>query len=343
MSYQNVLNQVKKKQMAPVYLLYGTETYFIQDLKEKITETVVPEQDSENIIHYDLEETPIQEVVADAETYPLFSEQKLIIASNPVFLKAKPPKILFEHHVDVLYDYLNDPVPFTTLVFIAPYEKIDERKKISKALKKHATVAICQPLREKETARWINDYSAELAITIDPDVKEMLEAEFSGNLDILKNELHKYALYVGKGGFVSSDVANKLTSHSINHTSLRLADAVMEQDLSLAVNISKDLLKMKEEPIAIIGLLAFQFRAVLRVKLFRQSGYTQTQIQQQLKMHPFVVKMAMKRERRFSFHQLERVIGILTDADETMKRGRMEKDFAFELLIYDLIKTASSS
>src|SRR5699024_7819056 len=99
MPYQNVLNQVKKKQMAPVYLLYHTETYFIQDLKEKITQTVVPEHDSENIIHYDLEETPIQEVVADAETYPPFSEQKLLIAGNPVFLQANPHKILFEHQL----------------------------------------------------------------------------------------------------------------------------------------------------------------------------------------------------------------------------------------------------
>src|SRR5699024_10045100 len=149
MSYQNVLNQVKKKQMAPVYLLYGTETYFRQDLKEKITETVVPEQDSENIIHYDLEETSIQEVDADAETYQLFSEQKLIIARNLVILKAKSPNIVIGQHVDVLCDYLNDRITLRRVVFIAQYEKSEERNKISKAFKKHATVAICQPLREK--------------------------------------------------------------------------------------------------------------------------------------------------------------------------------------------------
>src|SRR5699024_5247930 len=123
-----------------------------------ITEEVISEQNGENVIHYDLEETSIQEVIADAETYPLFSDKKLVIASNPVFLKAKPPKLLFEHNVDALQKYINNPPSFTVLVFIAPYEKIDERKKISKALKKGATVALCQPLREKETASWIRDY-----------------------------------------------------------------------------------------------------------------------------------------------------------------------------------------
>lgn len=341
MSYQNVLQQLKKNQIAPVYLLYGTESYFIQDLQKRITEVVLPKSDSENIIHYDLEEMSIQEVIADAETYPLFTDQKLIIARNPVFLKATPPKITFEHDMDTLHKYINDPVSYTVLVLIAPYEKIDERKKITKALKSKATIAKCQPLREKETSRWIYDYTKELGITIDRDVADMLEVEFSGNLDILKNELHKYALYVGEGGNITSEAANKLTSQSINHTSLRLADAVMEKDLSQAINISKDLLKMNEEPIALIALLAFQFRAILRVKLLKHGGYTEPQIQQQIKAHPFVVKIAMKRERRYKVRNLECIIDILTDADETMKRGKMEKNLAFELLLYDLVQTAS--
>ncbi|HLQ70193.1 MAG TPA: DNA polymerase III subunit delta, partial [Bacillota bacterium] len=120
-------------------------------------------------------------------------------------------------------------------MLIAPYEKIDERKKISKSLKKEAVTAVCQPLREQETSRWIRDYIKGLGITAEREVTEMLEVEFSGNLDILKNELHKYALFVGKGGNVTSEVANKLTSQSINHTSLRLADAVMENNLQQAI------------------------------------------------------------------------------------------------------------
>ncbi len=41
--------------------------------------------ETENISTYDLSETSIQDVIADAETYPFFGEQKLIFATNPVF------------------------------------------------------------------------------------------------------------------------------------------------------------------------------------------------------------------------------------------------------------------
>ncbi len=41
-----------------------------------------------------------------------------------------------EQNTDLLIDYLKEPLESTVLVFFAPYEKLDERKKITKQLKK---------------------------------------------------------------------------------------------------------------------------------------------------------------------------------------------------------------
>lgn len=97
---------------------------------------------------------------------------------------------------------------------------------------------------------------------------------------------------------------------------------------------------MKEEPIAMIGLLAFQFRSILQVKLLKQQGYNQYQMQKQLGLHPYVVKIAMNRERQFTIDKLERIIIQLAETDAAIKQGRMEKDLAFELLLYELIEAA---
>src|SRR5690625_7908470 len=98
MSYLEVLQQIKKKQIAPVFLLYGSESFFIQNLKKHIVQAVVGSNDDENLITYDLEEVPIQEVVADAVTYPFFGEKKLIFATNLVFFKENTYQIQFEHN-----------------------------------------------------------------------------------------------------------------------------------------------------------------------------------------------------------------------------------------------------
>lgn len=336
MSYLEVMKSLKKE-VAPVYMIYGTETYFIEKLKKELIKQVLG-QEKENLSIYELDETPIQEVVTDTETYPFFGGRKLVFANNPVFLKAKPDKLPFEHEVSTLERYLSNPVDYTVLVLIAPYEKIDERKKVSKLLKKQATVAVCNPVKEYEVNKWIKDLAVQFKVSIAPDALEIFEAELSTNLQMLENELMKLALYVGENGVITREIAEQLIAHTADNSSLRLVDAVIEGDLYKAISISKDLQKLKEEPIALIGLLSFQFRTILRVKLLKQKGYTQSQMQKQLGVHPYVIKIALSREKKFQLHVLQSIMDKLANVDAAMKVGGMEKELTLELLLYDLVQ-----
>lgn len=339
MSYFEVMQQLKKNKISPVYMLYGSESYFIDTLKTEITNRVVG-KDKDNLSIYDLEEIPIQEVVGDVETYPFFGDRKLVIATNPVFLKPRHDKLPFEHNLDSLLTYLENPVEYSVLVLIAPYEKLDERKKITKLLKKHATVAICEALKEKDVRSWIQSIIKELHITMDEDAMEIIENEFSTNLQLMETEITKFALFVGDGGHVTREVVENLISHTSNISSLRLVDTVINRDLHQAISIFKDLEKMNEDPIALTGLLAFQFRMILRVKLLKQKGYSQFQMQKQLGVHPYVVKIAMSRERSFRTETLQKIIDHLANTDSMIKQGKMDKQLAFELLLYNLTNPA---
>jgi len=146
------------------------------------------------------------------------------------------------------------------------------------------------------------------------------------------------SLFVGENGTITKDVAEQLISQTSNSSSLKLADAVINRDLPKAMSIYKDLEKMNEEPIALIGLLAFQFRNILRVKLLKQKGYNQAQIQKQIGGHPYVIKIASDRERRFSEQKLKNIIDMLATTDATIKQGKMDKGLAFEILLYNLIQ-----
>lgn len=340
MSYLNVLKQIENKKTSPIFLLYGKEPYFIQNLVEAISKVILSEEDqvSENLSTYDLEETPVEEVIGDAETYPFFGDAKLVIAHNPTFLQAKNISLPFEHNLEKLEQYINNPVKYSVIVFIAPYEKLDNRKRITKLLNKKATVAACNPIQEHEVSKWVENLAATFNIKIANNAYEVFETELAADLHLIQSEVKKLALYVGKNGMVTKEIAQNLISQSMNSSALRLADAVMERDLYGAISIYKDLEKMNEEPIALLGLLAFQFRMILRVKLLKQKGYSQFQIQKQIGGHPYVIKLAYQRERRFSISELEKIMDKLTTADATIKQGKMEKELVFELLLYDLIK-----
>lgn len=132
-----------------------------------------------------------------------------------------------------------------------------------------------------------------------------------------------------------------LISHTLHNSSLRLVDAVLAKDIRKAIAIYHDLLKMKEEPIAMVALLAYQFRTLFRVKLLKQKGYSQAQMQKQLGIHPFVVKLAMTRESKFTVDQLSLFMDKLANTDAIMKQGKMDKELAFDLLLYELTKKRS--
>jgi DNA polymerase-3 subunit delta len=338
MSYIKALKQVNNKQIPPVILLYGLESYFIHNLQHELMKVILEDSSDENLSAYDLEETPIEDIITEAETYPFFSGNKLIIVNNPLFLTAKQKKLPFEHDLNKLEQYINHPVDYSTIVFIAPYDKLDNRKKITKVFNKQAMVVECNPIKDYELDKWIKTLATELRITITPDAYDVFEAELVANLHLIQNELTKLATFVGENGVVTKEIAEDLISQTANSSALRLVDAVIEKNLQKAISIYQDLEKMNEEPIALIALLAFQFRTIFQIKLLKQRGYGQSQMQKQIGAHPYVIKIAAERERRFTIEKLKDIFDRLANADAAIKQGKMEKKLVFELLLYDLIK-----
>ncbi|WP_163537805.1 DNA polymerase III subunit delta [Gracilibacillus sp. YIM 98692] len=338
MNYLECIESIKKGQLSYTYYFYGTEAYMIEALKQALfTHSMEEEERETNVSIYDLEETSIQEVVADAETFPFLGDRKLIFATNPTFLKAKNTNVEVDHQPEMLVEYLENPAPYTIFVLLAPYEKLDERKKLVKRLKKKATTVSCQPLKEWDMDNVIERMTNEKGVSIEKEAVRYIIYELGTDLMVLNSELDKLSLYVGEGNQVRLHDAELLVSHQENSSAFKLMDAIMANDLAKAIDILKDLEKMNEEPIALLALIASQFRTLLQVKLLKQKGYNQKQMAQQLKIHPYVAKLSVSRQEKFSLKELKDAIALLAEADMKMKTGQTDKSLAFELLLYQLV------
>src|SRR5690625_3790739 len=178
-----VLQKMKNGTIDNIYILHGTEQYFIEQFKHGL-ESALKDKVNDEVFSYDLREIPIQDVVHDAETIPFFNEHKLIYVNHPIFLKVKQERLPFEHDLSQLESLLNNPPPFSTLVIIAPYEKLDGRKKITKLIREH-TVVNCQPIKQNEIKSWIIKLAKDYQITIQQDTVDLLETEISTNKYVL--------------------------------------------------------------------------------------------------------------------------------------------------------------
>src|SRR5690625_1799518 len=148
------------------------------------------------------------------------NQNKLIFAYNQTFLKAKSDKLPFIHNIFKLYKYLSNPASYSYIVFIAEYEKIDGRKKISKIFNKQSNVIDCSPIKEYEIRKWINAIAKKNSIQFTPEAIELIEEELSTNLALLANEIGKITLYTGKHSEVYKANELKLLSVSTTQTSL---------------------------------------------------------------------------------------------------------------------------
>ncbi|HBH6147613.1 TPA: DNA polymerase III subunit delta, partial [Enterococcus faecium] len=151
LSIQAELQKIRKEKLASCYLILGTEKFLQDQVRTEIVKKIQLEgEDDLNFLSFDMENASLDEVVAEAETLPFFGDQRLVFVENPYFLTGEKVNNGIEQNTDLLTAYLKEPLESTVLVFFAPYEKLDERKKVTKQLKKTAIIINVQQLNEKE-------------------------------------------------------------------------------------------------------------------------------------------------------------------------------------------------
>ncbi|MFJ7847325.1 DNA polymerase III subunit delta [Peribacillus sp. NPDC097264] len=330
----DVWKNIKKGQFAPVYLVYGTEAYLINETKQLLIEHVLHEDEMDfNFSQFDLEETPVETALEDVETLPFIGERRLVFMQNPFFLTAEKSKSKVEHNVKRLEAYLSDPVPYSIVVLTAPYEKLDERKKITKELKRKAVLIEAKKLGDRELKVWVKERVAEYQVQIDDQATELLLELAGTNLMMLTNELDKMALYVEDEKRITTEVVEKLVAKSLEQNIFTLVDSVLQRKMESAMTILHDLLRQNEEPIKILSVMAGQVRLMYQVKELSRQGYSQQKIAGQLRVHPYRVKLALEKTGKFQEKELLSIIDDLAEADYRMKTGQADKAITLELLL----------
>ncbi|OAT74456.1 DNA polymerase III subunit delta [Parageobacillus thermoglucosidasius] len=325
--------KIKNHHLSPLYLLYGTESFLLTETYELLIRTVLTEEEREfNVSVYDCEETPVQTALEDAETFPFLGEKRVIVVKNPYFFTAEKEKEI-THDLKKLESYIMSPSPFSIVVFVGAYEKLDERKKITKLMKEHAEVLVATPLSEKELREWMMERAQQSGATMEENAVDALLQLAGTNLMTLANELDKLALFVGRGGIIHQETVEKLVSRTLEQNVFVLVEKVTKRQIDEALQVFYDLLENNEEPLKILALLANQFRLLYQVKWLAAKGYGQQQIASILKVHPFRIKLAMGQAALFSEEELMAAIRQIAEADYEMKSGAMDRQLIMELLL----------
>ena len=303
-----------------VYLLYGNKEFQINEEIKKISQNI----DEMNISKYDLNNDPLSLAIEDAETFSLFSNQKLVIIDNANMFTGSTAK-----DSELIEKYLNNINKNTILILIVHNDKLDTRKKITKLIKKVGKVLEFNDELDVTSLvrKLLKDYN------IDYKTIKLFIDRVGNNPLIIKNEINKIKIYKDQDKTITDEDILNLTTKLIEIDIFKLIDYIVKKDKEKALELYYEMLKMNEEPIKIIVILANQFRIMYQSKELLKKGYSEKDIASILKIHPYRVKLAIQNSRNYTSETLLKYLNNLANIDIGIKTGTLNKDLALELFI----------
>ena len=312
-----------------IYLLYGEENILINNEVNKIIND--NNIDEINISRYNLEEVLLKDIVEDANTTSLFADKKLIIVDNS-YIFIRTTKKVIEQDTDILIEYLNNPNPDTILVFIINNEKLDSVKKICKLMKEKGSI------KEFNTPSNINNYVLKLFddYQIDRNNINLLIKRVGTDLNILNQEVNKLKIYKIDDKVITKEDILNLTNKNIDTNIFNFIDNIINKNKSDTMNTYREMLKLNEEPIKIIIILANKFRLMYQACELSKKGYSIDDIASKLNSKRYPVQLAIEKGFKYDSKILLKNLEELADLDTNIKMGLIDKEIALELFILKL-------
>ena len=307
-----------------IYILYGTINYLInKEVNKIIKENNI---DEINITKYDLTNTYLNDIINDASSMSLFDDKKIIIVNNSYIFTGTTKKNL-EQDTTILENYLNN----INLIFIVNNDKLDERKKIKKLIKK---IGVVKEFNNIDNISLVKELFDGYNISTD-NIKYLLE-RVGDDTTLLATEIEKIKIYKDTDKNITKDDITNLISKSLEVNNFKLIDAIINKNKNEAIMLYQDRIKLNEEPIAIIIALANQIRIMYQVKQLYLNGYTENNIASILKIHPYRVKLANQNSKKYDSNILLNYLKQLADLDISIKTGKIDKQLGLELFILAL-------
>ena len=231
-TYESIMRDLKGRKYAPVYILMGDESYYIDKISDYIaTEVLAPDdRDFNQTIVFGADVTAAQ--VADlARAYPVMpAEHRVVIVKEAQAMKS----------LDALERYFEKPLGSTILVICHKNGTIDRRKKVIGKAETVGVVFESKKKRDYELPTFIEKYLKERHVAIDPKSCAMITEHIGADIGRLISELDKVMISLPDDNRrVTPEVVEREIGVSKDFNVFELKSAIVERNVYKANQIVK--------------------------------------------------------------------------------------------------------
>ena len=337
--YERLAREIRSRKFAPVYLLMGEESYFIDSLADLLAATVLDEAARAfNQITVYGRDTEAGQVVNLCRQMPMMGSYQVVILKEAQQLRG----------IERLSLYTQKPSPTTILVICHKEKNVDKRSAFYKGCAANGAVLESVRPRDYEIASWLQQFIRERGLTIDAKALSMLTDHLGTDIAKISNELHKLTVSLPEGTTRITDAdieANIGISKDFNN--FELCKAVATRDMARALMIADHFARNpKDNPLLLTIMALFgQFRDLFVVNypgwLSRRKGRPFPQDQELMRIlrknNTFVLGEIKQNAARWDNRKVFNILGLLREYDAKSKGlnsgGASDGELLRELLL----------
>ena len=302
-------------------------------LKAKLNQYIdeaIEERNDFNYCVFDFEETPLEEII-DALQMPSFgSDKKVVVCKNPYFIKDEKVKLPFTNDLKQLDEYFKNPNEDSDLIIVCSSKYFTKKSKFINSIAKIGEVENLLFEEVSEFENYGRHLIKQTKINIDSKAETILFERCANDVCKLEREIAKLAIYADK---VDVELVKKMVSRPLEDDVFELTNALLKKDRKRIMQIYTDLKLLKMEPIALIAMLANQFRLILQVAILGKENKRNEEIAAILQVHPYRVKLAKDYANNYSLSDVKKIMVDLATLDAKIKTGENDRYVDFELFL----------
>jgi DNA polymerase-3 subunit delta len=299
---------------APVTLLHGSEPFLLDDAVARLGRAMFPGQTDLSLVREILDARAVgaDGIAQSALMLPWLGDRRLVVARGVDGLAARA--------AESLAAYVKDPNPSTVLVLVAE-TLLEPSHWLLRAVPAAAVVMAPAPTG-RSLAGWLRGHAQARGYALDEDAAAML-VELSGDdLTQLVGDVEKAALAGGPDNrrVTAAEIRAVVGEHRLRHV-FDLTRALVARDTGSALVLLESLLNGGEEPLAVLGMLTREARAIWQVAGALRAGRAPDEIARGLRRPPAAATALLERARTLSPGTAARQLARCWEVERRLKLG----------------------
>ena len=329
--------ELKSKNLGRMYFFYGEETFLMNHYLGMIRKLLLdPLTETFNYHRFTNETFDTTAFAGAVENLPMMAEYTLVQVDDIDLFK------LPEGEREKMTAVLNDIPEYCTVVFTfltVPWKPDKRMKKLWEAVDRNGLAVEFARQNQRDLVAWVSRHFAAREKRISTDLCTYLIDITGGTMTVLNGEIEKICAYSGASEICRADI-DTVTEPVLDAVVFQMTDMLSQGAYDQALGKLQDLLKMQQEPLAILGAIGAHFRRLGTARTLLDHGKNSSDLQKLCGLPDYPARKTMEAARRIQPQLCARASELVMETDYRMKTSFDDNQRLLELLILELAQEA---